>query len=184
MSRKEIKIGGFGGQGIILTGYVIGKAASIFDEKHATLMQNFGPEARGGAASAQVVVSDERVLYPYVTRPNILITLSQEAYERFIPELERDGILLFEEDLVKLHELPGSVKRFGVPATRLAEKLGRKIVLNMVMLGFFTALTDVVSTEAMKKGIRDSVPRGTEELNTRAFDQGLSYGKKLAGKKK
>jgi 2-oxoglutarate ferredoxin oxidoreductase subunit gamma len=182
MSRIEIKISGFGGQGVILTGYVIGKAASIFDDKHATMMQSFGPEARGGAASAQVVVSEDRVLYPYVTRPKVLITLSQEAYDRFAPELGDDGVLLYEEDLVKPKKTQKGIKNYGIPATRLAERLGRKIVLNMVMLGFFNALTDVVTTEAMKKGIRASVPKGTEELNIRAFDAGFNFGRELSEK--
>jgi len=179
MSSVEIKIGGFGGQGIILTGYVIGKAASIFDGKFATMMQSFGPEARGGAASAQVIVSEKRILYPYVTNPDILIALSQEAYKRVINEVKPDGLLLYEEELVQPGKLPGKIKKYGIPATRLAEQLGRKIVLNMVMLGFFSTLTDVIATDAISRAINDTVPKGTEELNLMAFEKGLNYGKKF-----
>ena len=93
MSITEMRITGFGGQGIILTGLLIGKAAAIYEDKHATLMQSFGPEARGGACQAQVIVSDDPILYPYVKNPDILISLSQEAYRTYLPSLKDEGIL-------------------------------------------------------------------------------------------
>ena len=174
----EIKIGGFGGQGVILTGIIIGKAASIYDQKDATLTQAFGPEARGSACSAQVIVSEGRILYPYVTRPDIMITMSQDAFARFSPELKDDGILLVEEDLVKPTGLLKTVKVYGVPATRIAEELGRKMVLNIVMVGFFAAVTKLIDVDAMRQAVRASVPKGTEDLNLRAFDRGYEYGRR------
>lgn len=179
MATAEIKIGGFGGQGVILAGIIIGKAAAIFDDKHATLTQSFGPEARGSACSAQVIVSDDQILYPYVSAPQILMVMSHEAFTQFSPEMAKDGTMLIEEDLVKAEGLPPESKLFGVPATRFAEELGRKMVLNIVMVGFFTAVTDLVSEEAMRKAVKSSVPRGTESLNLKAFNKGYEYGLKV-----
>jgi 2-oxoglutarate ferredoxin oxidoreductase subunit gamma len=159
MGRIEVKIGGFGGQGVILTGYVIGKAASLFDGKDATMTQSFGPEARGSACSSQVMV-----------------IMSQEAFTKFAPAIDPEGMILIEEELVDPQGLPPSVKIYGIPATRIAEELGRKVVLNMVMAGFFTAVSGVVSKAAMRKAIETSVPKGTEGLNLLAFEKGYEYG--------
>jgi 2-oxoglutarate ferredoxin oxidoreductase subunit gamma len=178
MSRTEIRLTGFGGQGIILSGYIIGKAAAIHDKKQATFTQSYGPESRGGACSAQVIISDEPVSYPHLINPSILVVMSQEAYNKYAPTL-RDGVLLIvDQDLVEMGDLPGDVKLLSVPATCLAEELGRKIVANIVMLGFFAAVTDVISVEAMREAVRTSVPKGTEELNLRAFEKGYEYGQR------
>jgi len=180
LSQLEIKIGGFGGQGVILAAEIVGRAAAIFDGKQATYTRSFGPEARGGAASAQVILSDEKIYYPYVTRPEILVVMSQEAYRRFSGELSPTGMLLVESDLVHVGDLPAGQRLFAIPATRLAEELGRKIVLNMVMLGFFTAVTGAVGAESMRKAIAESVPHGTEDLNLRAFERGYEFAKGVA----
>jgi len=176
MAKTEIKIGGFGGQGVILTGYVIGKAASIFDNKFATMTQSFGPEARGSSCSSQVIVSDDRILYPYISVPQIMVIMSQEAFNKFSPQIDPNGILMVEEELVEVSGLPDTVKLYGIPATRIAEELGRKVVLNMVMAGFFTAVTKLIDKDAMRKAVEDSVPPGTEELNLKAFDRGYEWG--------
>jgi len=184
MCRTEIRVSGFGGQGVILSGYIIGKGAAIFEGKHATLTQSFGPEARGSACSAQVVVSDTEVHYPYIRKPQILISMSQEAYNKFEPDLDPNGMLLIDNDLVNPHEPRGKIQMYAIPATRLAEELGRKIVLNIVMLGFFTAMSGVVETEAMREAVKSSVPKGTEELNLKAFETGYEYGVNLKDKSK
>ncbi|MFC1513534.1 2-oxoacid:acceptor oxidoreductase family protein [candidate division KSB1 bacterium] len=175
MSKTEMKITGFGGQGIILTGLLIGKAAAIYENKHATLIQSFGPEARGGACQAQVVVSDEQILYPYVKECDVLISLSQESYKTYIPFLKKGGILIYEENLVKPGKIESGIKSFCVPSTGIAEELGRKIVANIVALGFFTAVTGIIDREAMRTAVESSVPKGTIELNLRAFDRGFEY---------
>ncbi len=182
MGPTEIKIGGLGGQGVILAGIIIGKAASLYDEKHSALTQAFGPEARGSACSAQVVVDSEPILYPYVHKPHIMVAMSQDAFAKFSPELREDGTLLVEEELVKPTGLPKSVKVYAVPATRIAEELGKKMVLNIVMVGFFTAVTNIVSEQAAKKAVSDSVPPNTLDLNMKAFERGFAYGKKLVAK--
>jgi len=177
MAKTEIKVGGFGGQGVILTGYIIGKAASIFDNKFATMTQSFGPEARGSSCSSQIIVSDERILYPYVSVPQIMVIMSQEAFTKFSPQIDPNGTMLIEEELVKASGLPETVKLYGIPATRIAEELGRKVVLNMVMAGFFTAVTNLIDKDAMRKAVEDSVPPGTEKLNLKAFERGYKWGR-------
>jgi 2-oxoglutarate ferredoxin oxidoreductase subunit gamma len=175
MAITEIKLGGFGGQGVILAGIIVGKAAALFDNKEATLTQAFGPEARGSSCSAQVVVSDSPILYPYVTRPNIMILMSQDAYLRFSPEVAQGGTLIVEEDMVNPSAVPNGARLYRVPATRLAEALGRRMVQNIVMVGFFTAVTKVVSEEAARRAVEDSVPSGTLALNLEAFTRGVEW---------
>ena len=175
----EIRIAGFGGQGVILAASVIGKACAIFQGGYATMTQSFGPEARGGSSSAQVILSTEPILYPYVTQPDVLVVMSKEAYTRFAPTLKPGGILITEQDLVRVDGMPPGVRAFGVPATRLAEDLGRKVVLNIVMTGFFTAVTNLLDPEAVRKAVEDSVPPAMQKLNLEAFDKGYEYGSRL-----
>jgi len=176
MQLTEIRIAGFGGQGVILSAIVLGKAASIHQGAFATMTQNFGPEARGGACSAQLVVSDSPILYPYVTHPDIMVIMSQEAYVRFAPELKDGGILIIEQDLVRVSDLKKEIQVYSVPATRIAEELGKRMVLNSVMVGFFTAVTQLLEPDAVRKAVADSVPPHSRELNLKAFERGLEYG--------
>jgi len=184
MAKTEIRVTGFGGQGVILLGYLIGKSAAIYGGKNSTLNQSFGPEARGSACSAQVIVNDDKILYPYLTQPDILICMSQEAYTKFEPELKKDGLLLVDQDLVKDARARDNIKLFKIPATRFAEELGRKIVLNIVMLGYFTAITKLIDHDSVRKTVETSVPKGTEELNLKAFDKGYEYGIQQLGEMK
>ena len=175
----EIRISGYGGQGVIRCGYIIGKAASLYDNKHATMTQSFGPEARGSACSSQVLVSEDKILYPYVTLPQILVAMSQEAYSKFSPNLDENGTLIIDDDLVTPEEARGNIKTYAVPSTRFAEEMGAKIVANIVMLGFFTAITGVITPEAAKKAVSDSVPQRLVDLNLRAFDKGFQFGQEV-----
>jgi 2-oxoglutarate ferredoxin oxidoreductase subunit gamma len=177
MRLTEIRVAGFGGQGVILSAIVLGKAASIYQNGFATMTQNFGPEARGGACSAQLVLSDAPVLYPYVTRPDILVVMSQEAYNRFAPELKPNGMLIVEEDMVRVTDLRGDPRVYSVPATRIAEELGKRMVLNAVMVGFFAAVTGLLEPDAVRKAVADSVPASFRDLNLKAFERGFEYGR-------
>ena len=174
MSRTEIRITGYGGQGVVLSGYIIGRACAINAGQHATMIQSFGPEARGSACSATLALSETEVLYPYIGRPDIFVVMSAEGYDKFGDELKDDGILVYEKDLVQPVSKPKQ-SAYGVPSIRIAESLGRSIVQNIVMLGFFTAVTGVVPHEAMRQAVQDSVPPGTEKLNLAAFDRGVEY---------
>jgi len=170
--RKEIRISGFGGQGVGLAGYILGKALTLYDGRDAVMTQSYGPEARGGASSANIVLSDESIDYPFVQEPDILVALSQEAFDKFHPSVKSDGLILVDEDLVDTRE---QEKVHRIPCTRLAEELGRRIVANVVMMGFFTSVTGVVTQESVVEAIEESVKSKTVPLNLRAFETGYRY---------
>jgi len=172
-NRTEIRITGFGGQGVVLAGHIIGHACAVNGGKHATMIQSFGPEARGSACSTTLAVSDTEVLYPYIGRPDIFVVMSGEGYDKYRDELKDDGILVYEKDLVTVREKEGQ-ESYGVSSTRIAEEIGRAIVQNIVMLGFFAAATGIVPVETMRQAVEESVPKGTEALNLRAFDAGVA----------
>ncbi|QOY92224.1 2-oxoacid:acceptor oxidoreductase family protein [Paludibaculum fermentans] len=182
MMLKEIRIAGFGGQGVILAAHILGRAVSIHEGGFATMTQNYGPEARGGAASAALVISDQPVLFPYVSNPEILVVMSQEAFTRYTPDLKEGGVLIVEEDLVRMENVPQHIRVYSIPATRIAEELGKKMVLNVVMVGFFCAITEAVSYDACKKAVVDSVPEKFRKLNLDAFENGFGFGKNLLSK--
>lgn len=174
--RREIRFGGYGGQGIALMGMLLGKAAAIYDKKEAVFTQSYGPESRGGASSADVVIDDELLDFPLVTKPNILVVMFQEAYQRFRPLLVKNGLLFIDADLVK----PGPKDQplFSVPATRLAEGLGKTLVANVVMLGFFTGVSGLVRAEGVQEAIRNSVRPKFVDLNLKAFEEGYQWAKR------
>jgi 2-oxoglutarate ferredoxin oxidoreductase subunit gamma len=176
MAQTEIRIGGFGGQGVILSGIIIGRGAAIHAGMHATLIQSFGPEARGSASSADLIVSSDPIWYPYLRQPDMLVVLSQDAYARFSPALKPGGLLVTEADLVKVQPEPPTTRRFQVPATRLAEEIGRKIVLNIITVGFFGAVSKLMPMEALERAVKESVPPGTYDMNLRAFRKGYEAG--------
>jgi 2-oxoglutarate ferredoxin oxidoreductase subunit gamma len=178
MSLTEIRVAGFGGQGVILSAMIVGKAVALYENAFATMTQNFGPEARGGACSAQVLLSDEPILYPYITQPDVLIAMSQEAYDKFQDEVRPGGTILVEKDLVHLSKVKEGVRVYGIPATRIAEELGKKMVLNVVMLGFFCAVTRLVGKESFEKAVVATVPGSAVELNRKAFQAGCEFGEK------
>ena len=172
--KTEVIVTGFGGQGIIMAGRIIGMSAALGDHMHSVFTQSYGPESRGGACSAQVIISDAQIHYPYVMHPDILICMSQGGYDKFISEIKQEGVLLIEKDLV----VPGALKRdfFSIPATRIAEDLGRKMMANIIMVGFCVSVTKIISKDAALDSVTKSVPKGTEEVNTKAFNKGYDYG--------
>jgi 2-oxoglutarate ferredoxin oxidoreductase subunit gamma len=174
----EIKFSGFGGQGIVRCALITGKAIALYDGKFSTMTQSFGPEARGGACQSQLIISDDRIAYPYCVEPGVLIALSQEAYDKYEPGLVDGGILIYEEELVKPSGYPKRVKRYPIPATRIAEEVGNRLFTNLVVLGFFSAVTGAVSAEAMKKALPGLVPDRFLKKNIDAFDRGYAYAAK------
>ncbi len=178
MSRTEIRFAGFGGQGVVLAGMILGEAAVIHDGMHAIQTQTYGAAARGGAARSDVILSDARIVYPQVTAPDIMVVFTLEALKKYQSELKENAILIIDSSLFTPPEgLPFRIRR--CPATSIAvNELGRGIVANMVMLGFFTAVTGLVSMEAMEEAVRGNVPKGTEELNLKAFRRGMELAEK------
>jgi 2-oxoglutarate ferredoxin oxidoreductase subunit gamma len=171
---KQIIITGFGGQGIVLAGKIMGQAAALGDHMESTLIQSYGPESRGGACSAQVIISDTSISYPYVRSADILAAMSQGGYDKYIGMLKDDGILIVDQDLAKPH---GFEREYvAIPSTRMAEELGRKMMANIIMIGCITAVTGAVTLESARKTVSDSVPKGTEEMNVKAFSKGHDFG--------
>ncbi|MDY6935362.1 MAG: 2-oxoacid:acceptor oxidoreductase family protein [Spirochaetota bacterium] len=178
-TEKEILISGFGGQGIVLTGNIIGKAATLYDNKFATMTQSYGPEARGGSCSSQVVISEEEILFPYVENPQILICMSHEGFNKNRESLIKGGLLIWDSDLVTVSQPDESWKLYNIPATRFAEELGNKMMANIVILGFFSALSEVICADSLCKAVLISVPAKTKEMNSIAFDRGREYGMEI-----
>jgi 2-oxoglutarate ferredoxin oxidoreductase subunit gamma len=163
--KKEIRICGFGGQGIILAGVVLGEAATRVGYR-AVQTQSYGPESRGGAARAEVVISSEPIDYPRVSRPDVVVALSQAGYDRFGQDVADDGIVLVDEALVEAEGVR------SVPFTTTAEEVGRKIVANIVMVGYLGALIDVIPHDVIESTVLDNIPAGTEDLNRKAVRAG------------
>lgn len=173
--RHEIRFSGFGGQGIILSAVIIGRAAVMYDNKYAVQTQVYGPEARGGASMSALIIDDEEILYPKVANPDIYVIMSQEGFEKYGANAEEPAVMLVDATLV--HSRP-QCRCIEIPATREAKQtLKKDIVANIVMLGALVAATHVVGEEALKKAILDSVPKGTEDLNLKAMQLGLQLGK-------
>ncbi len=177
--RQEIRFAGFGGQGIIKSGIIVANAAAIHEGKNAVQTQSYGPESRGGACKSEVVISDEEVDFPKVVDPEVLVVMSQHAYNQYAEEVKTGGMVILDPDMIPAERQLRDVRVFRVPATKIAEQLGRKIVANIVMLGAFLALTNTLEENAIKESIKENIPKGTEELNLTAFAKGYECGKSL-----
>ena len=176
--KTEVRLAGFGGQGIVLAGSILGKAAAIHQGLNAVFTQSYGPEARGGACSADVILSDGPIHYPKVSEPQVLVLMSEDAKKTYGDQLAPGATVIIDENLVNMEQAPEGRRLFQVRATRLAEKLGRAIVAIIVMLGFLVSVTGLVSYEAMEKALLDSIPPGTEDLNQNALRTGYREGQK------
>lgn len=175
--RVEIRLAGEGGQGMILAGIVLAEAAAIYDNKNATQTQSYGPEARGGASKAEVVIGKEKIDYPEVLNADALVALSQEACDKYAQNLKKGGILIVDEEKVSRVPVSNAVK---APITRMAlEVTGKAITANVVALGVLVGLTEVVSRQAIEKAVLARAPKGTEEMNKAALNAGLEFAKKL-----
>jgi 2-oxoglutarate ferredoxin oxidoreductase subunit gamma len=173
--KKEIRICGFGGQGVILAGFIIGKAASVFMDYNAVQSQSYGPEARGGAARSEIIISDEKIGYPRPTGVDLFVAMSQESFDTYRGDVTDDTAIVVDPDLVKKHDIGKSV--YKVQAQKIAEGLGNKIVTNIVMVGAATAIFGLLEYDAVKQSVLDSVPSRFKELNEKAFEKGFETGK-------
>lgn len=176
--RTEVRVAGFGGQGVITIGNILGRAAVVYDRREAVLTKDYGPEKTGGWSKADLLLSDTDIMYPLVDDPGFLIALSQDGYERFAKTLRPDGVAFFEESLVH----PGDDwdrETVMVPAIAAAEGLGKKVVANSVMVGAFAERAGVVSVEAARKALLDRVPKNTVELNLAAFEKGRELARRM-----
>ena len=177
MPRFEIRIAGLGGQGVILAGIILGSAFSIYAGKNVTQTQSYGPEARGSSCKSEIVIANEEIDYPNVEVPDLIAAMSQEAYVRYVDAVKPSGILIFDPDMVVGNKSMKNMRLLPVPALRMAERLGKKIVANMVMVGAIAAASRMVDAEPVEKAIANYVPKGTEKLNVEAFRMGYDYVK-------
>ena len=173
--KKEIRICGFGGQGVILSGFIIGKAASVFMDYQAVQSQSYGPEARGGAARSEVIISDEKIGYPRPLGVDCLVAMSQESFDTYRDDVTDDTIIIVDPDLVKNHDIGRDI--YKIHGQQIAEELGNKIVTNIVMVGAFTSIFGLLTPEAVREAVIDSVPKKFSELNVKAFERGVEAGK-------
>lgn len=179
--RTEVRLSGFGGQGIILAGYILGRAAVVHGGRNAVMAQSYGPESRGGACQTEIVIADSEITYPRVTDPDVIVAMSQEAYRTYGTTRDLRALLIVDEDLVTADPAVEAGRRLlAAPLTRTAEELGRRIAANIVMLGYLSGATEVVPIDALREAVRASVPRGSEELNMRAVDVGHALARVAA----
>lgn len=171
--RYELRLGGEGGQGLVLAGKILAEAAAIYDERNATQSQSYGPEARGGASKSEVIISDGEIDYPKAEQLDLQLALTQEAADKYHKDLKPGGWLVIDSDAVE--RVPeGDWRVVSVPFERTArEKLGKAIVANIVALGVIVRLSKAVSEKAAEEAILARVPRGTEDLNRSAYRLGL-----------
>jgi 2-oxoglutarate ferredoxin oxidoreductase subunit gamma len=182
--KRQVRMAGFGGQGIVLSGMILGKAVTLYEGINAVMTQSYGPEARGGACSADVVISKDRIHYPKVTKPDVLVLMAEEAARTYGGGTAENAMILINENLVKSVPRRKGLVIMKVPATAIAEGLGRVIVANIVMLGFIAAVAELVSYDSMRSSILASIPKGTEELNLAAFQAGYEHGMKLKNRER
>lgn len=181
MARREIRFAGFGGQGLLMAGIMLGNAAAIRGGKHAAQTQSYGTEARGGASQCNVVIDDDPITFVGVVHPDVFVCMSQEAYNKLIGELAEGGTVFYDEDLVTAQDVPGATQ-IPIAATKTAINLGKRIVANMVILGAVVEATKVLQPDIIKEIIKENVPQGTEALNLQAFDQGTALFREAAHK--
>lgn len=171
-SRINVRFGGFGGQGIVMASVVIGTAAAVYDKKDAMQSQSYGQQARGGECRSEVIISDEKIVYPVVDKVDVLVVMSRPAFEGYMGSLKTGGCLILDPDVVRCVPDRKDIEVIEMPATMIATKLGRTIVANMVMLGALVEKTKIVSEEALRKAIRDLVPSSMVDLNLKAAEEG------------
>ncbi|GAW92248.1 2-oxoacid:acceptor oxidoreductase family protein [Calderihabitans maritimus] len=176
--RKEIKLAGFGGQGIILMGVLLAQAAGYFEDKEVAQTQSYGPEARGGACRAEVVISDELIDYTKTLNPDIFVAMSQPAFDKYINDINPETAEVFV-DKTLVTNIPETIKHLHrIPATKLAEeKCGNKMVANTIMLAALVKQTNLITIEALKSAIVNQLPPKMQDINLKAIDTALDYYK-------
>src|SRR5512140_1781632 len=175
--RTEIRLAGEGGQGMILAGIILAEAAAIYEGKHVTQTQSYGPESRGGASRSEVVICDGEIDHPEVLCPDVVVALSQEAYNKFANTVAPGGLLIVDEDGVRTAPGFNGIK---IPIARIAQQTtGKAITANTVALGVLVGLTRIVSRDAIEKAVAARAPKGTVEMNARALQAGFAAAEQI-----
>ncbi|MBC8176488.1 MAG: 2-oxoacid:acceptor oxidoreductase family protein [Desulfobacteraceae bacterium] len=175
--RYEVRLSGSGGQGIIIAAIVLAEAAGVYDKKFVCQSQSYGPEARGGTSKAEVIISNQTIDYPKAIKPDLLLSMNQEACDTYFSDLKTDGLLVVDSTLV--HQVPTN-RVAAIPFTRIARKeIGKEMVANMVALGAVGVLSQIISLENLEKALLARVPKGTEEINRKALHAGIEAAKTI-----
>ena len=167
---------GSGGQGVITAAIILAEAAVLYENLTAVQSQAYGPEARGGATRSDVIISETMINYPKVIQPNVLVCLTQEAYNKFYTIARPGGLLITDARFVKIQRKADAKQREIPIYATVMEKIGKPIVFNICMLGTLLALTDLIQPESVMKVIKTRIPENFLELNQKALDIGLKLG--------
>lgn len=172
MARVEVRFAGFGGQGVQLQGFILGRAVALYTGRHATQIQSYGVESRGGASRCEVVIDDKEVDYPGASNPHIFVVMSQLAYDKYIDAVRPGGVVFYDSALVK-PKTPEGISQYPIAATRTAiEVLSKRIAANIVMLGAVVEATRIIDIDTIKRCVEEAVPPKFKDLNLRAFEEG------------
>jgi len=178
MKKVEIRLTGVGGQGVVLSSVILGRAVSVYDKINAVQTQTYGSDMRGGDVCTEVIISGEKIIYPVINNPNILVALAQKAYDNHIDSLQPDGILITDSDLIETPSSKDGIIHYHQSFNKIAiEKLKKKTVANIIMLGYLQEKTKIVSFQAIEKAIADLVPPKIIDLNLEALQMGVKIGK-------
>ncbi len=170
--RTEIRIAGTGGMGVVLAGVIVGEAAVVHGGLNAVQSQSYGSEARGTAAKSEIIVSDESIRYPKVRKADYSVLMSQKALEMYLKDAREDGVLIVDPDLVRVDDIEGAYEIVKVPAMKIADSLGLRLISNMVMLGALVKKSGLFDLEVLEKAVADVVPEKTLDLNLQAIKAG------------
>ena len=182
MERCRLVFSGSGGQGVITAAIILAEAAVIYENLNAVQSQSYGAEARGGATRSDIVVSDTTIHYPKVIQPNVLVCLTQEAYNKFYPIIRPGGILVTDQRYVKTHRKVDA-QQIEIPMYQsVLDRIGKPIVLNICMLGVVISLTDLVKPESIMQILENRIPRDFLEMNRTALELGINLGQEATGK--
>jgi 2-oxoglutarate ferredoxin oxidoreductase subunit gamma len=176
MSRVRLVFSGSGGQGVITAAIILAEAAVIYDGMNATQSQSYGAAARGGSTRSDIIISDSEIDFPEVTQANILVCLTQDAYNSYSSIIRPGGTLLSDSRFVQIVRKVDA-KQIELPMYEsVMEKIGKPVVFNICVLGALIGLTEVIKPKSVMAAVADRVPKDFLDLNNRAFDLGLVLG--------
>jgi 2-oxoglutarate ferredoxin oxidoreductase subunit gamma len=183
MSEIGIRLSGLGGQGIVLSSVILGQAASVYNNLNTVQTQTYGSDMRGGDVCTEVIISDKKIIYPIVNNPDILIAIAQKAFEQHIEDLKENGILITDKDLVNVGALPKNIKHYYESFNGIAiEEFGNATVSNMIMLGFFVTITNIIPLTSLEKTLSKFEYIKISKLNKEAIKKGEFLAKNLCSK--
>ena len=181
MERCRLVFSGSGGQGVITAAIILAEAAVLYENLDAVQSQVYGPAARGGATRSDIIISESKINYPKVIQPNVLVCLTQEAYNKFYPIIRPGGLLITDNRYVKIQKQVDALQKELPMYRTVMEKIGKHIVFNICMLGTVISLTDLVKAESIMKVLTNRIPSSFLEMNQKALDLGIKLGSELKG---